>query len=301
MNEGSSKRAGHLQEGVGTEKSRRHYQYAYGINDGVNPVQETDGVNVLANILTGLGIDEVFTRTDAAGASNFLADALGSSVALADSAGTLPTDYTYEPFGGTTVAGVSSANSFQYTGRENDGTGLYYHRARYYHPGLQRFISEDPFPGFLTLPQSLNGYPYAFNNPNSFVDPDGKFVFPGPTGAIGGAIAGGIGGATTGGITGGIGGAIAGGAAGAISGAISGALTGTLGGGTVGTIVGETVGSIVGEALNPSGTMSERSFIPPIPVIKNPPRPPDPFKGQQIQCPLGGCPDMGGRKDGKEN
>ncbi|MFQ5683982.1 MAG: RHS repeat domain-containing protein [Candidatus Binatia bacterium] len=31
--------------------------------DGVNPVQETDGVTVLANILGGLGIDEVFTRT----------------------------------------------------------------------------------------------------------------------------------------------------------------------------------------------------------------------------------------------
>jgi hypothetical protein len=32
----------------------------------------------------------------------------------------------------------------QYTGRENDGTGLYYYRARYYSPALQRFISIDP-------------------------------------------------------------------------------------------------------------------------------------------------------------
>ncbi|MCI0417646.1 MAG: RHS repeat-associated core domain-containing protein, partial [Acidobacteria bacterium] len=38
----------------------------------------------------------------------------------------------------------SSGNSAQFTGRENDGTGLYYYRARYYHPTLQRFISEDP-------------------------------------------------------------------------------------------------------------------------------------------------------------
>ena len=35
-------------------------------------------------------------------------------------------------------------NSYQYTGRENDGTGLYFYRARYYAPALGRFISEDP-------------------------------------------------------------------------------------------------------------------------------------------------------------
>jgi RHS repeat-associated protein len=34
--------------------------------------------------------------------------------------------------------------SLQFTGRENDGTGLYYHRARYYDPGRGRLVSEDP-------------------------------------------------------------------------------------------------------------------------------------------------------------
>jgi RHS repeat-associated protein len=54
------------------------------------------------------------------------------------------TSYTYEPFGKTSVTGASSSNPSQYTARENDQTGLYYHRARYYSPSLQRFISEDP-------------------------------------------------------------------------------------------------------------------------------------------------------------
>ncbi len=40
--------------------------------------------------------------------------------------------------------GAPSENRSQYTGRENDGTGLYYYRTRYYHPQMQRFISEDP-------------------------------------------------------------------------------------------------------------------------------------------------------------
>ena len=41
------------------------------------------------------------------------------------------------------VSGSSNGNEFRYTGREDDGTAIYYYRARYYHPGLQRFISED--------------------------------------------------------------------------------------------------------------------------------------------------------------
>lgn len=49
-----------------------------------------------------------------------------------------------EPFGNTTASGPADGSPFQYTGRENDGTGLYYCRARYYSPVYQRFISEDP-------------------------------------------------------------------------------------------------------------------------------------------------------------
>jgi RHS repeat-associated protein len=143
--------------------------------DGVNPVQETSGAAVLANILTGLAVDEFFTRTDvpAATTSHLLPDGLGSTIALADSAGTVQTEYTYEPFGRTTVSGVSNSNSYQYTGRENDGTGLYHYRARYYHPELQRFVSEDSHPGFMGLSQSLNKFSYAMNNSVNYIDPLG--------------------------------------------------------------------------------------------------------------------------------
>src|SRR6266542_4267506 len=112
--------------------------------DGDNPVQELSGGSVLAHLLTGLGIDEYFTRTDGTGRRTLLGDALGSILALTDDAGTVQTQYTYEPFGTTTVAGQANANPLQYTGRENDGTGLYDYRARYYSPARQRFISEDP-------------------------------------------------------------------------------------------------------------------------------------------------------------
>jgi RHS repeat-associated protein len=138
--------------------------------DGVNAVQELSGSTVTANLLTG-GVDEIFTRTDSAGARNFLTDALGSTLALTDSAGAVQTQYSYEPFGKTTSSGASNTNTFQYTGRENDGTGMYYYRARYYDPTLQRFISEDPleFRGGGT-----NYYAYAADNPSMYTDPLGQ-------------------------------------------------------------------------------------------------------------------------------
>ncbi len=66
-------------------------------------------------------------------------------MSLADSSGTVQTEYSYEPFGLTTASGTTSGNELRYTGREDDGTSLYYyraHRARYYHPTLQRFVGE---------------------------------------------------------------------------------------------------------------------------------------------------------------
>jgi RHS repeat-associated protein len=89
-------------------------------------------------------VDEVFTRTDSSGSFTPLKDALGSTIALVDSNGSVKTSYTYDPFGGTSVTGSGNSNEFQYTGRENEGNGLYFYRNRYYSPLLGRFINEDP-------------------------------------------------------------------------------------------------------------------------------------------------------------
>jgi RHS repeat-associated protein len=166
--------ASFVYDGIGRrEKKTINSNLTEFLFDEVNPVQETSGTTVLANILSGLAVDEFFARTDvpAATTSQFLPDALGSPIALADSAGAVQTEYAYEPFGGTTVTGTSNSNSFQYTGRENDGTGLFYYRARYFHPGLQRFISEDPieFEG-----GDINLYGYVGNDPINRNDPSGK-------------------------------------------------------------------------------------------------------------------------------
>ncbi|MGH7840872.1 MAG: RHS repeat-associated core domain-containing protein [Candidatus Binataceae bacterium] len=141
--------------------------------DGLNPVQELDGAsppNVTANLITGFKIDEYFTRTDSSGAATFLSDALGSTLGLTNSSGSIATSYTYDPFGNVSASGTANANPYQFTGRENDATGLYFHRARYYSPTYQRFIAQDPI-GFSG--GDLNLYAFVQNQPTSHIDSQG--------------------------------------------------------------------------------------------------------------------------------
>jgi len=155
--------------------------------DGANPVQELSGGTASANLLIG-GVDEYFQRTDSTGASGFITDALGSTVALTDSTGTVqPTSYTFEPFGNTTVTGSATTNSFAYTGRELDSAGLYFYRARYYSPQTQRFISEDP----IGLGGGINLYRFTLDSPPNRKDPFGLWagyddlIFSGAGAALG--------------------------------------------------------------------------------------------------------------------
>jgi RHS repeat-associated protein len=142
--------------------------------DRSNFVQEQTGGGVpTANLLTGLRVDETFTRTDGTGTATTLPDALGSTLALADNAGTLQTQYTYAAFGATSASGAASSNAAQFTGREDDGAGLYFYRGRYYSPVLQRFISEDSY-GFAG--GDVNLYAYVANRPVSYRDPSGHFA-----------------------------------------------------------------------------------------------------------------------------
>ncbi len=123
--------------------------------DGRDIIREVIGPTPV-DYLRGLDIDEPLARVETSAASYYLHDALGTILGLTDTTGAVTTSYTYGPYGNTASFGAPSANAFQYTARENDGTALYYYRARYYRPDLQRFASEDPLnPATVQLPTAV--------------------------------------------------------------------------------------------------------------------------------------------------
>jgi len=151
--------------------------------DGASAVQELAGTIPTANLLNGRAIDEVLTRTDALGTRTFLVDALGSTLALTDGGGATTTNFTYEPFGVSSMSGEATTNPAQFTGREADATGLYFYRARYYDSVTQRFASEDPL-GFSAGDANL--YRYVFDDPTDVSDPTGE-IAPWVAACVGGA------------------------------------------------------------------------------------------------------------------
>ncbi len=156
---------------VDTDFNGNAASYLY---DGLNAVQETHG-STATSILTGLAVDERFARTDLSGRTDFLSDALNSTMALTNNAGAIVEQYSYDPYGATTASMSGFDNPYQYTGRENDGDGLYYYRARYYAPAMGRFISEDPL-GFGGGGE--NFYGYVLQDPINGIDPYGTFALP---------------------------------------------------------------------------------------------------------------------------
>jgi RHS repeat-associated protein len=137
--------------------------------DGGNVVQELVSGTPSVNLLTGTQLDETFTRTDSNGTAGLLADALGSTVAVTDPTARVQTEYTFEPFGRATTSGVADSNAAEFTGRENDSTGLYSYRARYYEPSAARFVSED----ILDFAAGPNLYAYVGDRPLDLTDPTG--------------------------------------------------------------------------------------------------------------------------------
>jgi RHS repeat-associated protein len=89
-----------------------------------------------------------------------------------NNSGVIQNHLRYDSFGKIVSQTAPALNPrFAYTGREWDSEiGLYFYRARYYAPGVGRFIGEDPI-GFTA--QDVNLCRYVGNNPVWFTDPYG--------------------------------------------------------------------------------------------------------------------------------
>ncbi|WP_372008773.1 RHS repeat-associated core domain-containing protein [Paenibacillus chitinolyticus] len=98
----------------------------------------------------------------------------GDVIELRDAGGALLNQYTYDLWGNPTMVQEKVSNPFGYSGEYWDNTAkLQYLRARWYDPGMGRFLNEDTYQGQLNSPLSLNLYTYVLNNPLRYIDPSG--------------------------------------------------------------------------------------------------------------------------------
>lgn len=145
------------------------------VYDGTNIALEFDGLgNQIHRYLHGPGIDQILADERADGTVHWaMADHQGTVRDIVDSAGVVQNHIQYDSFG-KIISESNAANSmrFGYTGRERDlETDLYYYRARYYDPGVGRFVSEDSI-GFASGDVNLSRY--VLNNPLQLTDPSGN-------------------------------------------------------------------------------------------------------------------------------
>jgi RHS repeat-associated protein len=117
---------------------------------------------------------DLISQADADGRIYYQMDGLGSTRLLTDNDGAILAEYDYDAYGNLTRKEGDADNNYLFAGEQFDeSVDGYYLRARYYDPATGRFVSTDPFQGYLDQSVTLHDYLYTGNNPVNFVDPSG--------------------------------------------------------------------------------------------------------------------------------
>jgi len=141
------------------------------VNNAVTRTATTAGVQTTKTYY--FGASRVAVRE--AGVLSYLhSDQLSSVSASTDANGKVVGRQLFEPFGAVRATFGEVNGSWGWaTHRKMEDTGLTFMRARWYAPGLGRFVSPDSIVPGPSEPQLLNRYSYVYNRPLNLVDPTG--------------------------------------------------------------------------------------------------------------------------------
>ena len=181
-------------DGLGRRRIERDYAWQSGqwaktnelhfIYDGLQPIQVRDtNNNVLWTYTRGLdlsgslsgagGIGGLLARTDTNGSTFYHADGAGNITALMDGQQNVAARYMYTVFGGLVGkwGPMADVNQIMFSSKEHlpQADDIYDFGRRFWFTRLDRWGSRDP----LGERGDINLYRGNYNNPLSFIDPDG--------------------------------------------------------------------------------------------------------------------------------
>ncbi len=166
--------------GVLSAPTAFHREYVF---DGLDPVVEYDYASgpitptLVSHYTYGNGRMVLLERTPISGTVEsywYHYDGLGSVVALTDESGAEVCRYKYDEYGNL-LQDCPDLNHYTYTGQEYDAeTGLVHFYARYYDAEVGVWIALDTYRGSVKNPPSSHRYMYAFDNPLTWIDPNGS-------------------------------------------------------------------------------------------------------------------------------
>lgn len=172
----------------------------YGYNAENRRVSVTDALGTTSFVVNpNATLDQVLVRTTSNGTKTYYVyglgllheetggapsyyhfDRRGDTIALTDATGAVTDRASYDVYGGLLSRTGTINTPFLFNGKwgvQTDANGIYYHRARYYHPQLRRFLNQDVLLGSITAPASLNRFAYATGQPVTGIDPLGLWTF----------------------------------------------------------------------------------------------------------------------------
>ncbi len=151
--------------------TKTNYIYA-----GQGLVQEKNAsLAVNADYLFGPGIDQPIAMKRGGSVYYYVVDGLGSVRLVTNTSNAVQNKYQWDAWGVRASTGADPVvNPFGYTGREMGDAQDHFYRARYYNPGLARFLSEDPHVSTL----ATSPYAYTANDPIGYIDPYGLWKIP---------------------------------------------------------------------------------------------------------------------------